>query len=168
MAKAPEGKEPKEEAGEAIAVVPSDLDEKTHAEMLMMYTECANSVRFAKSQQWTTTAGALSIFVALGILGEAGPHYGFLTTAIVVISMVVSGATIYSLAIFQFWQQAERGKLNMIADRFSNVLRDVRAYLPPREANIHRYILLFFMLATILTANWLLILYLQPYIHFVK
>jgi hypothetical protein len=168
MAKAPENKEPKEEAGEAIAVVPSDLDEKTHAEMLMMYIECANSVRFAKSQQWTTTAGALSIFVALGILGEVGPHYGFLTTAIVVISMVVSGATIYSLAIFQFWQQAERGKLNMIADRFSNVLRDVRAYLPPREANIHRYILLFFMLATIIVANWLLILYLEPYIHFGK
>ena len=166
MAKAPEEKEPA--AGEAIAVVPSDLDEKTHAEMLMLYTECANSVRFAKSQQWTTTGGALAIFVALGILGEFGPHYGFLTTTIVIISMVVSGATIYSLAIFQFWQQAERGKLNMISDRFSNVLRDVRAYLPPREANVHRYILLFFMLATILVANWLLILYLKPYIHFTK
>jgi hypothetical protein len=164
MAKAPEEKEPA--AGEAIAVVASDLDERTHAEMLMMYTECANSVRFAKSQQWTTTGGALAIFVALGILGEVAPHYGFLTTTILVISMVVSGATIYSLAIFQFWQQAERGKLNMIADRFSNVLRDVRAYLPPREANVHRYILLFFMLAIILTANWLLILYLKPYIHF--
>jgi hypothetical protein len=165
MAKAPEEKE---SSGEAIAVVASDLDEKTHAEMLMMYTECANSVRFAKSQQWTTTAGALSLFMALGILGEVGPHYGFLTTAIVIISMVVSGASIYSLAIFQFWQQAERGKLNMIADRFSNVLRDVRAYLPPREANVHRYILLFFMLAVILVANWLLILYLKPYIHFSK
>lgn len=166
MAKAPEEKEPA--ADEAIAVVPSDLDEKTHAEMLMMYTECANSVRFAKSQQWTTTGGALAIFAALGILGEFGPHYGFLTTAVVIISMVVSGATIYSLAIFQFWQQAERGKLNMIAERFSNVMRDVRAFLPPREANVHRYILLFFMLAVILVANWLLILYLKPYIHFAK
>ena len=46
------------------------------------------------------------------------------------------------------------------------VLRDVRAYLPPREANVHRYILLFFMLALILAANWLLILYLAPYIRF--
>lgn len=164
MAKAPEQKEPA--ASEAIAVVASDLDEKTHAEMLMMYSECANSVRFAKSQQWTTTGGALAIFMALGVLGELGPHYGFLTSAILIISMVVSGATIYSLAIFQFWQQAERGKLNMIADRFSNVLRDVRAYLPPHEANVHRYILLFFMLAVILTANWLLILYLKPYVRF--
>jgi len=167
MAKAPE-KATEETAGEALAVVPSELDDKTHAEMLMMYAECATSVRFAKSQQWTTTAGALTIFVILGVLGELGPHYGFLTQAIIVVSMLVSGATIYSLAIYQFWQQAERGKLNMISERFSNVLRDVRAYLPPREANVHRYILLFFMLAIILVANWLLILYLQPYIHFGK
>ncbi len=164
MAKAPE--EAKEDAGEALAVVASDLDDKTHAEMLMMYRECADSVRFAKSQQWTTTAGALLLFGALGVLGEFGPHYGFMIHAIIIISMIVSGATIYALAIFQFWQQAERGKLNMISERFSNVLRDVRAFLPPREANIHRYILLFFMLAVTLTANWLLILYLQPYIRF--
>src|SRR4030095_16360241 len=104
MAKAPEEKEPA--AGGAIAVVASDLDEKTHAEMLMMYTECANSVRFAKSQQWTTTGGALAIFMALGVLGELGPHYGFLTTAIVIISMVVSGGSLYFLAIFPLWPQA--------------------------------------------------------------
>jgi hypothetical protein len=165
MAKAPD-KGTEETANEALAVVPSELDDKTHAEMLMMYAECATSVRFAKSQQWTTTAGALTIFVVLGVLGEVGPHYGFLTQAIIVISMLVSGATIYSLAIYQFWQQAERGKLNMMSERFSNVLRDVRAYLPPREANVHRYILLFFMLALVLVSNWLLILYLKPYIRF--
>jgi hypothetical protein len=168
MAKAPEEKkDPKEDSGgEALAVVASDLDDKTHAEMLMMYGECATSVRFAKSQQWTTTGGAISLFVILGILGQFGPHYGFMIQAIIIISMVVSGGTIYSLAIYQFWQQAERAKLNMISDRFSNVLRDVRGVLTPREANIHRYILLFFMIAVILVANWLLVLYLKPYIHF--
>jgi hypothetical protein len=165
MAKAPEEKEPAA-GGEALAVVASDLDEKTHAEMLMMYNECAHSVRFAKSQQWTTTGGALAIFVILGVLGQFGPHYGFMIQAILIISMVVSGGTIYSLAIYQFWQQAERGKLDMISDRFSNVLRDVRGVLPRREANVHRYILLFFMIVVILVANWLLILYLKPYIHF--
>ncbi len=168
MAKAPEEKkEAKEEGGgEALAVVASDLDDKTHAEMLMMYGECATSVRYAKSQQWTATAATLSIFVILGVLGQFGPHYGFMIQAIVITSMVVSGGTLYSLAIYQFWQQAERGKLDMISDRFSNVLRDVRGVLPRREANIHRYILLFFMIAVILVANWLLILYLKPYIHF--
>jgi hypothetical protein len=166
MAKAPEEKERSDEAGEALAVVPSDLDDKTHSEMLMMYSECAHSVRFAKSQQWTTTGGSLLIFVILGILGTFGPRYGFLTKAIVMVSLITSGGAIYSLAIYQFWQQAERGKLTMISERFSNVLRDVRSYLPPREANVHRYILLFFMIVTILVANWLLILYLSPYLRF--
>ncbi|MGH6891936.1 MAG: hypothetical protein ACREEP_06740 [Dongiaceae bacterium] len=168
MAKAPEEKQPSEGSSEPVAVAPSDLDERTHSEMLMMYRECADSVRFAKAQQWTTTSGALLVFVMLGILGEFGPHYGFMTKAIAVISMIVSGGTIYSLAIYQFWQQAERGKLNMIGDRFSNVLRDVRNHLPPREANVHRYILLAFMILVILVANWLLILYLQPYIRYIQ
>ena len=166
MAKAPEEKEAPDASGEALAVVASDLDDKTHGEMLMLYNECAQSVRFAKSQQWTTTAGALTIFVVLGFLGQFGPHYGFLIQAIIITSMVVSGGTIYSLAIFQFWQQAERGKLNMISERFSNIVRDIRAYLPPHEANVHRYILLFFMIAMVLVANWLLVLYLKPYIRF--
>jgi hypothetical protein len=166
MAKAPEEKERSQEAGESLAVMPSDLDDKTHSEMLMLYRECAHSVRFAKSQQWTTTGGSLLIFVILGILGAFGPRYGFLTKAIIIVSIITSGGAIYSLAIYQFWQQAERGKLNMISERFSNVLRDVRAYLPPREANVHRYILLFFMIVTILVANWLLILYLSPYLRF--
>ena len=165
MAKAPAEKK-SDSGGDTLAVVASDLDERTHAEMLMMYRECADSVRFAKHQQWATTSGALAIFVILGVLGEFGQHYGFMSKALVVISMLVSGGTIYSLAIFQFWQQAERGKLNMISDRFSNVLRDVRSYLPPREANVHRYILLFFMITVILGANWLLVLYIQPYLRF--
>ena len=95
MAKAPEARESSESAGEALAVVPSDLDDKTHAEMLMMYRECADSVRFAKSQQWTTTAGALVLFAGLGVLGEFGPHYGFMIQAIIIISMVVSGGIMY-------------------------------------------------------------------------
>ena len=160
MAKAPQ-KATEETAGDALVVVPSELDDKTHAEMLMMYAECATSVRFAKSQQWTTTAGALTIFVILGVLGEVGPHYGFLTQTIIVVSMLVNGATIYSLAIYQFWQQAERNKLVTISNRLSSFLRDVRAITSPREANIHRYILLFFMIAAIVIADWVLVLYLS-------
>ena len=34
-------------------------------------------------------------------------------------------------------------------------------FTSPREANIHRYILLFFMIAAIVVANWVLILYLS-------
>jgi hypothetical protein len=165
MAKEPEAKE-SAEAGQPTPVVASELDERTHAEMLMLYHECATSVRFAKLQQWHTTGGALLIFVVLGILGTFGPRYGFFIKANIIVSLMVSGGSIYSLAIYQFWQQAERGKLHMISDRFSNILREVRGYTPPREANVHRYILLFFMIGTIVLGNWLLILYLSPYMRY--
>ncbi len=165
MAKEPEQKA-SAEAEQPLAVVASELDERTHAEMLMMYHECADSVRFAKLQQWHTTGGALLIFVVLGILGTFGPRYGFFIKANIIVGLVVSGGSIYSLAIYQFWQQAERGKLAMISSRLSNILREVRGYTPPREANVHRYILLFFMIATIALGNWLLILYLAPYLRY--
>ena len=157
MAKAPE------ESGEsqAAGVTASDLDERTHAEMLMMYHECATSTRFAKSQQWHTTGGTLLIFLVMGLLGNYGPRYGFLTKLLPVLSILLTCGAIYSLAIYQFWQHTERNKLVAISNRFSSFLRDVRALTSVREANIHRYILLFFMIAAIVIANWVLILYLS-------
>jgi len=165
MAKAPEENERSEDGAQAAGIIASDLDERTHAEMLMMYHECATSVRFAKSQQWHTTGGTLLIFLVLGVLGHFGPRYGFMTKLIPVVSILVTCGTIYSLAIYQFWQHAERNKLNAISERFSGLLRQVRAYQSPREANIHRYILLFFMIVTIIVANWLLVLFLS-YLRF--
>jgi CDP-diglyceride synthetase len=159
MAKALEEKDSGE--SQAAGVTASDLDERTHAEMLMMYHECATSVRFAKLQQWHTTGGTLIIFLVLGVLGNFGPRYGFLTKLLPVLSILLTCGTLYSLAIYQFWQHAERNKLVTISNRFSSFLREVRALTSPREANIHRYILLFFMIAAILVANWVLILYLS-------
>src|SRR5262245_57006465 len=143
MAKAPDDRD--SEGSQAAGVTASDLDERTHAEMLMMYHECATSVRFAKSQQWHTTGGTLIIFLVLGVLGNYGPRYGFLTKLLPVLSILLTCGAIYSLAIYQFWQQAERNKLVAISNRLSSFLREVRAITSPREANIHRYILLFFM-----------------------
>jgi hypothetical protein len=69
---------------------------------------------------------------------------------------------IYSLVIYQFWQNAEREKLNLIAERFSNLTRMIRGLVTERERNFHRYVLLFFMIASIVLANWLLIVFLAP------
>ena len=159
MAKAPEEKDSGE--SQAAGVTASDLDERTHAEMLMMYHECATSTRFAKSQQWHTTGGTLLIFLVMGVLGNYGPRYGFLTKLLPVLSILLACGAIYSLAIYQFWQHAERNKLVTISNRLSSFLRDVRELTSPREANIHRYILLFFMIAAIVIADWVLILYLS-------
>jgi hypothetical protein len=84
-----------------------------------------------------------------------------MTKLLPVLSILLTCGAIYSLAIYQFWQHTERNKLVTISNRLSSFLRDVRALTSPREANIHRYILLFFMIAAIIVANWVLILYLS-------
>ena len=149
--------EPDTEAEEAL--VASELEERTHAEALMLYHECAESVRFGKSQQWTTLGSTLVLFVVLGLIGEHAPKADFLFKLVVVLSIATSIGSIYSLMIYQFWQNSEREKLTALADKFSNFTRRVRGYTSPREANIHRYILLTFMAITTVIGNWVMILY---------
>jgi hypothetical protein len=144
---------------------PSELAESTHAELLMMYTECAHSIRFAKAQQWHTMGGVLLIFIALGIYSNyLGTSSLALKTALG-LSILSSIGGIYSLMIYQFWQATERQKLSFIADRFSSTLRQVRGLTGRQEADLQRYVLLFFMVFCILAGNWLLVLYVTPKLH---
>jgi hypothetical protein len=161
MAKAPKS-EPAEEVGEPLTVEPSDLDELTHAEMLELYRSSADTIRFAKHQQWGTLLGSLGLFVLLGLTGDYAAKTGFLFKLCIIISLVLSVGAIYSLIIYQFWQNAEREKMNLIAERFSNLTRMIRGLVTERERNFHRYVLLFFMIASIVLANWLLIVFLAP------
>lgn len=150
------------EGEELEAVVPSELDELTHAEMLELYRTCTDAVRFAKHQQWATLVGSLALFVLLGVVGDHAYARTFLFKLVILISIVLSVGAIYSLLIYQFWQNAEREKLTLIAARFSNITRSVRGLVSERERNVHRYVLLFFMIASIVLGNWLLITYLAP------
>jgi hypothetical protein len=156
------GKDKEEEAApEAEAeepLVASELDERTHAEVLMLYHESAESIRFGKSQQWTTLGSTLAVFVILGLIGIHAPKADFLFKLLIALSIATSVGSIYSLVIYQFWQNTEREKITSIAERLSNFTRRVRGYTSPREANVHRYVLLTFMALTIVLANWVLIL----------
>lgn len=161
MAKA--AKDEKAEAEpERLTVEPSELDELTHAEMLELYRGSADTIRFAKHQQWGTLLGSLGLFVLLGLTGDYAAKTGFLFKLCIIISLVLSVGAIYSLIIYQFWQNAEREKMSLIADRFSNLTRMIRGLVSDRERNFHRYVLLFFMIASIVLANWLLIVFLAP------
>jgi hypothetical protein len=163
MAKAPQANEAENstpEGGEAL--VASELDERTHAEMLMLYHESATATRFAKHQQWATVGGTLLLFVLLGIVGHRADKEGFLFNMAVICSIVLSIGTIYSLFIFQSWQGSEREKMSLISSRFSNLSRAVRGVSPPRETSAHRYIMLSFMILLTILANWLLLVYLAP------
>jgi hypothetical protein len=162
MAKAPKDVQTESEVAEPTVVEPSELDELTHAEMLMFYRASSEQIRFAKHQQWGTLAGALAIFVLLGIIGADAYKTSFLYKVVLIGSLVLSVGAIYSLIIYQFWQNSEREKLQLIAGRLSNLAREVRGVVPERERNVHRYVLLFFMVTTLIVANWVLIVYLAP------
>src|SRR5262245_36552002 len=110
MAKAPKS-EPAEDVAEPLTVEPSDLDELTHAEMLELYRGSTDTIRFAKHQQWGTLLGSLSLFVLLGLTGDYAAKTGFLFKLCIIISLVLSVGAIYSLVIYQFWQNAEREKM---------------------------------------------------------
>ena len=150
------------ETEELEAVEPSELDELTHAEMLELYRNASDQIRFAKHQQWATLVGTLGIFVLLGVIGAHAYAGTFLFKLVIIISIVLSVGAIYSLVIYQFWQSAERERLNMISARLSNVLRTIRGVVSDRERSIHRFVLLFFMVTSIVLGNWLLIVYLGP------
>ena len=164
MAKAPtEAKaESESESDELGPVTPSELDELTHAEMLEFHRASNDQIRFAKHQQWSTVASTLVLFVLLGVIGDNAYKTSFLFKLSLLVSLVLSVGAIYALIIYQFWQNSEREKLSLIVARLSNLTRHVHGVVSERERNMHRYVLLFFMVTSIIIANWILIVYLAP------
>jgi hypothetical protein len=77
-------------------------------------------------------------------------------------SFLSSSAVIYMLALYQVWQNTEREKLRDIAGHFSSFAQFTRAIKSSREANVHRYTLLAFMVAAILLGNVTLVLAVSP------
>ena len=132
---------------EEFELIASELDERTHAELLMMYREAAESIRFSKKMQWTT--------LGLGSLVQAGlmvfAEYAYLRmhimvpATIIACAMVTAGA-VYILIVHQMLQNMERLKLREISKHLSNLSRNVRSLRAPLEAAFHRYTLLMFMI----------------------
>ena len=54
----------------------SELDELTHAELLMLYQDSAVSVRFARERQWKLVGAALLLFPAIVAVPDAGEAAG--------------------------------------------------------------------------------------------
>ncbi|MPZ08620.1 MAG: hypothetical protein GEU89_00215 [Kiloniellaceae bacterium] len=141
---------------------PSELDELTHAEMCMLYRESADAIRFAKAYQWKSLGATLLVFAGMMALGLLVPGNTALTNLIIAMSFLSSSAAIYMLVLYQVWQNTEREKLRDIAGHFSNFSQFTRAIKSSREANVHRYTLLVFMVAAILLGNVMLVLTVSP------
>ena len=123
-----------------------DLDDRAHAELCRLYEESWHAVLFAKAQQWKTLGSTLIVYLALVFIAKfvaSDPGFGrYLVGAIILVCM----AAIFVIIIYQFWQHAEMSKLDAIGDRFSADFQDIRGLKSRTESNIHRYILLTFII----------------------
>ncbi|MFT5485534.1 MAG: hypothetical protein ACI9JL_000343 [Paracoccaceae bacterium] len=144
-------------------IEPSELDETTHAESLILYRDSQDNIRFAKSLQWKTLGGSLAIFALLGFAALNGNRQEGHLKTLIVISWAISAGAIYAICILQSWQNTEREKLRKIVGEFSNMFRAVYRIKSRTEANIHRYILLSFMAITMLLGNYVLAKMLTPF-----
>jgi hypothetical protein len=162
MAKPETEKTETEAEGEAEQpLVASELDERTHAEMLMLYHEAVKTSRFGKLQQWRSLAiGIVSIF-GLGVLGAHMSEDAFLFRLVQFLAVVIGLAAAYLIIFYQFWQNTERDKLVRIMSRLSNLSRSIRDMSSGREASLRRFMVLAFMILMIVGAVALVIAYLQ-------
>jgi hypothetical protein len=142
-------------------LVPSELDELTHAEMLMLYHEATKSSRLGKVQQCRSLAIGVAAIFALGVFGGHVEKDGFLFRLAEFLAVLVSLAAIYLIVFYQYWQNTERDKLLRIAARLSSFTRAIRGISSAREASLRRFVILGFMILVILTAAALAILYLN-------
>ena len=141
---------------------PSELDDLTHAEMCMLYKESADSIRFAKAHQWKSLGAILLVFGGMMAVVQLAPNNAFLINLILAVSFLCSAGVIYILVLYQVWQNTEREKLREISSHFSSFSQFTRAIKSSREANVHRYTLLSFMITAILLGNLLLVLVVSP------
>lgn len=149
------------EAEAEEALVASELDERTHAEMLMLYHEAVKTSRFGKDQQWRSVALGIGAIFALGVLGSHVPKEGFLFRLSQFLAVLVGLCTVYMIVFYQFWQNTEREKLRRIMARLSNLARSVRGMSSGREASLRRLVVLGFMIVAIAGATALTIVYLN-------
>jgi len=137
-------------------LVPSDADELTHHELLWLYRDSEENIRFAKLMQWRMTGGAIAIFVVLALLAPA-QRSGALTGVLTILVCVIAAASLCMLVIMQSWQGTERAKIRLILGKLSSLSRQVYDTKAQLNADIERYVLLVFMSGAVLTASFLIL-----------
>ncbi len=142
------------------ALVASELDERTHAEMLMLYHEAMETSRYGKVQQWRSMAIGMFAIIALGVLGTHVSQGDMLFRIAQFLAVLVGLSAIYLIVFYQFWQNTEREKLRRITAKFSNLARVVRDVSSGREASLRRFVVLGFMILMILATVAMTLAYL--------
>lgn len=143
-------KQPDVSEKEETPISPSELDELSHVELRMLYEESTETLRFAKTLQWRTVGSTLITFAGLIVIAGLVDANKSLTDTFMAISILLCLGSLFTLVVFQFWQHNETMKIDVISSQFSGHFSKVRAKKSRLEANIHRYLLLFFMIVTVI------------------
>ena len=142
---------------ESEEIIPSSVDELTHAELRSVYDDSVRSILFAKGQQWRTVGATLVLFLALvALVRFVSVSEQFVDLIKVVIILSGTGA-LFVIVIYQFWQHTEAKKIGGVTSYFSNVFRKVRGLKSELEANVHRYVLLLVMFTLIVLGGYIAI-----------
>ncbi|MCH8998701.1 MAG: hypothetical protein IID48_10655 [Proteobacteria bacterium] len=141
----------------------SELDELTHAELLMLYQDSTVSVRFARERQWKLVGAALLLFAAIVAIPEMLDISPFGAKGLALAGFLIGASAIYVLVVYQVWQNAELRRMATIGGRFSNTFAELGGHNAAREGTLHGYIILFFMIATIGLGNTAVVLLLSRF-----
>ena len=142
-----------EESAEAEELKPSELDENTHAEMRILYSDSTIAVRFAKERQWKLTGAVLLVFAGMMIAAQIQVIEANMAKGLVLASFLVSAASIYMLIIYQVWQGNETTRQVAISAQFSSLFKDILGPQAVREGHVHGIIILTFMIFGIILGN---------------
>ncbi|MEL0106500.1 MAG: hypothetical protein VW802_06095 [Rhodospirillaceae bacterium] len=152
-----EQKDDKDDAEEKqpFEVVESELDEKTHAEVQLLYRDSSETVLFAKSMQWKTVGSTLVVYIILIVIAKFISKDPTLITFLKGAMILSAIGAIYTLFIYQFWQHDKLKKLKTAGDHFSNLFRNLRDIKSRKESNVHRYTLLTFMVCILMLGGFI-------------
>ncbi len=139
-------------------ITPSELDERTHAELQVLYQDSGHSVRFARERQWKLTGAALLLYSVTVAVPELVDISIFAARGLVLASFLIGAGAIYLLIVHQVWQNTELHRMQEISARFSNIFAELGGAVAARESRLHSYIVLFFMIALIALGNALAVL----------
>ena len=142
---------------EGPELIVSEVDALTHAELLCMYKDSEENIRFSKLLQWRITGATLVIYVLVALLAVEYSKRGDMTQGLIFLTFAIATAAISALAIFQSWQGIERLKIRKTIAKLSSLARDVYNTKPRLAANVERYILLSIMCSAILTAGFIVL-----------
>lgn len=132
---------------------PSDLDEATHAEYLMLFEEGGRNILFAKRQQWRVleyfTLLSLSIVAICALTPVAANIARFLAYFL----LFAGGAMILTLGMLQVWQFGEGRKREALTQALSSNTRIILRRRGSLSRDIHRFAILLILLLLVVVTD---------------